>query len=83
MARIVVLRVAMPPVTVVVDSGFACRGLLELGPRRTTAPGAAWAHLWEEVRRLPGVFGGLGRDGLLVRKARAHQTTRAIGHAKL
>ncbi|CAK0884879.1 unnamed protein product, partial [Prorocentrum cordatum] len=77
MALIRVLRIAMPPVTVVVDSGFVCRDLLELGPRRTTAHGAACAHLWRAVWRPLGEFGGPGCDGP------AHQSERAIDHGKI
>ncbi len=84
MALLMVLRFAVPPVTVVVDSGFVHRGLLELGPRRTTAHGAAWAHLWREVWAKLEDFGGLGDGGLKVRKVPAHQTQRAmVAHGKI
>ena len=48
----------------VMDSGFVSRGLLELGPLRSTTHGAAWAHLWREFWRLVEEFGGLGEAAM-------------------
>ncbi|CAK0796651.1 unnamed protein product, partial [Prorocentrum cordatum] len=78
MALIMVLTFAVPPVTVIVDSGFASSWLTELGPRRTTAHGAARAHQWREVWRLLDERGGLNEDGLSVRKVPAHESRRTV-----
>ncbi|CAK0874919.1 unnamed protein product [Prorocentrum cordatum] len=72
------LRHAVPPVRAIVDSNFVFKGVMEHGPLNTTRWGHAWAHLWRELWRLVEHFGGIGPQGLTLKRVPAHVPSRRV-----
>ena len=82
-ASVKLLRVSIPPIVAVADSQSVSDGVNGRGPEGTAAYCAAWAGLWREFWAALGDFGGLGPEGLLVRKVKAHLAEAGVDRGRI